>query len=67
SKLLIHGNRDKVLPFYCSQQVYSRAHKPKQIVLYEGASHGLDEVSDEVYELVYNWLVNNLRLPQHVP
>ncbi|MDQ3837408.1 MAG: dienelactone hydrolase family protein [Thermoproteota archaeon] len=67
SKLLIHGNEDKVLPFYCSQQVYSRAHKPKQIVLYEGASHGLDEVSDEVYELVYNWLVKNLRLTQHAP
>ena len=60
SALMIHGSDDKVLPAYCSEEVYQKAHDPKQIVLCEGAGHGLDEVSEEVYELVYDWLVNSL-------
>lgn len=60
SALMIHGSDDKVLPVYCSEEVYQKAHDPKQIVLCQGASHGLDEVSEEVYELVYDWLVNSL-------
>lgn len=60
SALMIHGSVDKVLPAYCSEEVYQKAHDPKQIVLCQGASHGLDEVSEEVYELVYDWLVNSL-------
>jgi pimeloyl-ACP methyl ester carboxylesterase len=60
SALMIHGTDDKVLPVYCSQQVYQQAHEPKQIIIYEGAGHGLDEVSEKVYELVHSWLLNNL-------
>lgn len=60
SALMIHGTDDKVLAVYCSEQVYQKAHEPKQIVLCEGAGHRLGEVSEEVYELVYGWLVNNL-------
>ncbi|MDQ3854259.1 MAG: dienelactone hydrolase family protein [Thermoproteota archaeon] len=60
SVLMIHGSDDKVLPAYCSEQVYQKAHDPKQIVLYEGAGHALDEVSEEVYNLVYGWFANNL-------
>jgi pimeloyl-ACP methyl ester carboxylesterase len=60
SALMIHGSDDKVLPAYCSEEVYQKAHDPKQIVLCEVAGHGLDEVSEEVYELVYDWLVNSL-------
>ena len=63
SSLLIHGTHDKVLPLYCSQQVYQQAHEPKKIILYKGASHGLEEASEEVYELVYSWLANNLLPP----
>lgn len=63
SSLLIHGTHDKVLPVYCSQQVYQQAHEPKKIILYKGASHGLEEVSEEVYELVFGWLANNLLPP----
>ena len=48
SALMIHGSDDKVLPVYCSEEVYQKAHDPKQIVLCEGAGHGLDEVSEEV-------------------
>ncbi len=60
SALMIHGSDDKVLPVYCSEQVYEQAHEPKQIVICEGTGHGLEEVSEEVYELVYGWLLNKL-------
>lgn len=66
SALIIHGTNDKVLPHSCSEQVYQNAHEPKQIVLCEGASHGLDEASEEIYGLVCGWLVNKL-LSQHIP
>ena len=65
SALMIHGSDDKVLPAYCSEEVYQKAHDPKQIVLCQGASHGLDEVSEEVYELVYGWLAKNLLPPDN--
>jgi hypothetical protein len=60
SAIMIHGSNDKVLPVYCSEEVYQQAHEPKQIVICEGAGHGLDEVSEAVYELIYGWLVNSL-------
>ena len=66
SALIIYGTNDKVLPARCTDQVHQKAHNPKQIVLCERASHGLDEVSEEVYELVYSRLVNNL-MSQDIP
>ncbi|MDQ4101502.1 MAG: lysophospholipase [Thermoproteota archaeon] len=60
STLCIHGTHDKVLPVYCSQQVYRNAHEPKKIILYKGAGHELDEVSEEVYDQIHFWLANSL-------
>jgi pimeloyl-ACP methyl ester carboxylesterase len=60
STLFIHGTHDKVLPVYCSQQVYRHAHEPKKIILYKGAGHGFDEVSEEVYDQIHFWLTKNL-------
>ncbi|WP_341528251.1 dienelactone hydrolase family protein [Nostoc sp. UHCC 0302] len=60
SLLLIHGMADEVLPPLCSQHVYQQALEPKQIILYPDATHGLDEVADEVYQLVRNWIVQQL-------
>ncbi len=58
--LLIHGNSDAVLPSYCSSYVYNKAKEPKQLVLYDNASHSLDEVADEVFHKVHEWLGQNL-------
>jgi dienelactone hydrolase len=60
SVLVVHGTNDKVLPVYCSEQLYLQAHEPRQLVIYKRAGHGLDEASQDVYELVYGWFVNNL-------
>ena len=60
SLLLLHGTNDSVLPFHCSQQVYDLALDPKQLILYPDAGHNLDEVADEVYATVRDWLLEQL-------
>ncbi|GAA6622185.1 alpha/beta hydrolase family protein [Scytonema sp. NUACC26] len=60
SLLLLHGTSDPVLPSSCSQYVYQVAREPKRIVLYPNAGHGLDEVADEVYLVVRDWIVQQL-------
>ena len=59
SILLIHGTDDKVLPPYCSSYVYNLANDPKEIILYKGTMHGLDESGEEVHQMVYDWLVKH--------
>ena len=46
--LLMHGTADEVLPDRCSREIYARAREPKQMLLYPGCRHGLDECRDEV-------------------
>jgi pimeloyl-ACP methyl ester carboxylesterase len=58
--LLIHGTNDNVLPDRCSRQVYAAAGEPKEIKLYPGAGHGLDEVRQEVLDLLVRWIPQNL-------
>lgn len=58
--LLIHGTTDAVLPPSSSEQVYHRARQPKELKLYPGAGHGLDEVADELEEFLKSWLLGKL-------
>jgi hypothetical protein len=60
SVLLIHGKADKVLPPRCSEYAYELAPGAKQLALYDGAGHGLDEVRSEVLETVHDWIVQEL-------
>lgn len=60
SVLLIHGDEDETLPSGSSVYAYSMAHEPKKLTIYEGAGHGLEEVSDEVYTEVKKWIENYL-------
>ncbi len=60
SILLIHGADDPVLPSSCSKQVYSKAHDPKEIVILTGNAHCLDESSQKVHQIVYDWIVSKL-------
>ena len=41
--LLVHGTADKILPDVCSRDIYARAQEPKELRLYPGCRHGLDE------------------------
>jgi hypothetical protein len=58
--LLIHGMADDVLSPMCSRQLYAAAKEPKQIKLYPGTGHGLDEVRQEVLDLLVRWLPEKL-------
>jgi pimeloyl-ACP methyl ester carboxylesterase len=54
--LLAHGGADEVLTPYNSRFAHGLARKPKRLVVYPGAGHGLDEVAEEVHILVGDWL-----------
>lgn len=61
SLLLLHGTNDPVLTPYCSQHTYEIALEPKRLIVYPGATHGLDEVADEVHQVVRDWVIEQLR------
>jgi alpha-beta hydrolase superfamily lysophospholipase len=58
--LLIHGTADEILPDRCSRQIYASAREPKELKLYPGARHGLDEVRQEVLDLLVRWIPKQL-------
>lgn len=60
SVLLLHGEKDSILPYQCSKQTYNIAKNPKQLILYADDGHNLDESHEEVYNDVYNWIVTEL-------
>ncbi|RXE56076.1 hypothetical protein ABH15_07775 [Methanoculleus taiwanensis] len=60
SVLVIHGEKDAILPPASSVYAHQLAHEPKRLILYEGAGHMLDEAADAVYREVKDWLVENL-------
>jgi alpha-beta hydrolase superfamily lysophospholipase len=59
--MLIHGTQDEVLPESCSHELYRRARLPKDILLYPGCRHGLDECRDEVDRDLMYWITQTLR------
>lgn len=58
--LLVHGTHDQVLEMAASQDIYDRALEPKRMVLYEGAGHGLFECRNELYDLLMEWIPQQL-------
>ena len=59
--LLIHGIDDEILPCSCSKEVFQRARDPKQLVLFPGARHGMDEVRERLLDLLVEWIPEQLR------
>jgi fermentation-respiration switch protein FrsA (DUF1100 family) len=59
--LLLHGTADEVLPDTCSQDLYARAREPKEMRLYPGCGHGLDECRAELDRDLLAWLRRVLR------
>jgi uncharacterized protein len=53
---LIHGEADEVLPDTCSRELYRLAREPKQLTLYPGCGHGLDECQDALDRDLMAWL-----------
>src|SRR5947209_9013296 len=46
--LLIHGEEDEILPAMCSADIYSRARRPKKLIVYPGCLHGLDQCIEKL-------------------
>jgi alpha/beta superfamily hydrolase len=61
SIFLIHGEEDERIPPEISVQAYEQAHEPKRIEIFDTkASHDLDEVADEIYVEVKDWITKYL-------
>ena len=59
--LVVHGTADTRLPYTCGMQIYDWAQEPKQLVLYEGAEHRLDECAEDLDQLLTQWIPATLR------
>lgn len=58
--LVVHGKSDTRLPYSCAVQIYGWAREPKQLVLYDGAEHRLDECLEELESLLGEWIPTTL-------
>lgn len=54
--LLIHGEADEVLPADCSLDLHARAGEPRELILYPGCRHGLDECREALDRDLLAWL-----------
>jgi pimeloyl-ACP methyl ester carboxylesterase len=52
SLLVARGTGDEVIPSSCAESTFHLAGEPKELVLFAGAGHALDEVDADVGELV---------------
>lgn len=56
--LSIHGKDDEVLAPESSDYIQKVARDPKRLVIFSGARHALDEVSDRVHRETRDWLLH---------
>jgi hypothetical protein len=54
--LLVHGMDDEVLPDSCSRALYRAAGDTKELILYPGCRHGLDQCREELDRDLSAWL-----------
>ena len=67
-KLLVaHGKADTRLPFSCALQIYEWAKEPKELALFEGAEHRLEECRDELETLLSAWIPATLSEEVAIP
>lgn len=58
--LVVHGKADTRLPYRCAEMIYEWAKEPKELVLYEGAEHRLEECRDDLESLLTTWIPDTL-------
>lgn len=58
--LIVHGLEDTRLPPQCARQIYEWAQEPRELVLYPGAEHSLEECKDELHDLLRRWIPEKL-------
>jgi fermentation-respiration switch protein FrsA (DUF1100 family) len=54
--LFVHGEQDEVLPPACSRDLHDRAGEPKELILYPGCLHGLDQCRERLDRDLTRWL-----------
>ncbi|TNC74186.1 alpha/beta hydrolase [Rubellimicrobium roseum] len=59
--LLVHGTADEILPPSCSEDIHARASGPKELILYPGCRHGLDQCREALDRDLLLWLEGVLR------
>ena len=64
--LLMHGTSDEVLSDVCSRELYELAEQPKELVLYPGCGHGLDECREKLDRDLLEWLLRVTPKPEAV-
>jgi hypothetical protein len=58
--LVVHGRSDTRLPYSCGVQVHDWAREPKELVLFDGAEHRLEECQDQLESLLAKWIPETL-------
>jgi dipeptidyl aminopeptidase/acylaminoacyl peptidase len=53
--LLVHGLNDRRLSPECSRLLHEMAGEPRELVMFEGATHSLRQVRAELRELLVDW------------
>ena len=59
--LLIHGNQDVTVDVSHAYKLYDRAREPKQIIIIDGADHGLRD-NDKAMAIVIDWLKSQTQI-----
>jgi fermentation-respiration switch protein FrsA (DUF1100 family) len=54
--IFIHGKKDEVLPPACSIELHAQAGEPKELILYPGGFHGLDQCQEALDRDLSRWL-----------
>jgi len=60
--LVTHGTADEVLPDSCAKDIHRRAREPKDLTLYPGCLHGLDQCREALDRDLLGWLERVLGL-----
>jgi fermentation-respiration switch protein FrsA (DUF1100 family) len=58
--LFVHGELDEIMPAAFSRELYARAGEPKELILYPGCLHGLDQCRHALDLDLSRWLANAL-------
>ena len=65
--IFVHGSADEVLPDRCSRDLHARAREPKELILYPGCRHGLDQCRESLDRDLTRWLERMFQLPATQP
>ena len=48
------------MPYSDAQRIYDWAQEPKELIIYDKAGHSLNEVKEELYEKLVDWVIDQV-------